>query len=209
MYYRVLRVMMLSLMPCLPALCLAGAGAAGAAEPTPGSMAMMAPTEVLRVSNVPYRVPDVKLVRQTGVAVSLQAEMDDGRPVVLNFIFTSCEAICPMMSQVFSEFQRELGSESSKVHLMSISIDPEQDTPARLSEYAQRFKAGPDWNFYTGTPAASIAAQKAFNMFLGDKMSHTSVTLMRAAPGASWRRLDGFATPDELVRQYQALTAGR
>jgi protein SCO1/2 len=204
MPYQLLRIVVLSSMTCLPSLFLTGA--AGAAEPAPRSAP---PAEVLRVSNVAYRVPDVKLVRQSGAAVSLPAEMDDGRPVVLNFIFTSCEAICPMMSQIFAEFQRELGPESSEVHLMSISIDPEQDTPARLRDYAKRFRAGPDWNFYTGTPGASIAAQKAFNVFLGDKMSHTAVTLMRAAPGASWRRLDGFATPDDLVRQYHALMAGR
>ena len=151
----------------------------------------------------------MKLVRQDGKEVSLTAEMNDGRPVVLNFIFTSCEAICPLMSQTFAEFQRKLGTESSQVHMMSISIDPEEDTPARLREYSARFNAAPGWSYYTGTETASVAAQKAFNVFRGDKMSHTSVTFMRPAPGASWRRLDGFATPDDLIREYHALLAGR
>ena len=92
---------------------------------------------------------------------------------------------------------------------MSISIDPEQDTPERLRDYAKRFRAGPGWNYYTGTQAASVAVQKAFSVFRGDKMSHTAVTLLRASPGASWQRLDGFATPDELVRYYHALVAAK
>ncbi len=191
----------LKLLIFVSGLCLTGA--VGAVEPAAGTDAL------LRVSTVPYRVPDLKLVRQDGVSVTLPAEMNDGRPVVLNFIFTSCEAICPMMSQTFAVFQRELGSESSRVHLISISIDPEQDTPAQLREYAKRFNAGAGWNFYTGTPAASVAAQKAFNAYFGDKMTHTALTLMRAAPGASWRRLDGFVTPDDLVRQYHAIMASQ
>ena len=80
-------------------------------------------------SSVQYDVPNLMLVRQDGQSVSLRKEMDDGRPVVLNFIFTTCGSICPLMSQVLGVFQRKLGAESAHVHLMSISIDPEQDTP--------------------------------------------------------------------------------
>jgi len=197
---------MLRVLPrlCLPTLCVAGALTIAQAAPTEAT----APPRV-RVSKLPYQVPDVKLVRQDGTPVSLAAEMDDGRAVVLNFIFTSCQDICPLMTQTFAAFQRKLGGEAARVHLMSISIDPEQDTPKRLREYAARFKAGPGWTYYTGTEAASVAAQKAFNVYLGDKMSHTVVTFMRSAPGASWRRLDGFATPDELVQHYHALIAAR
>jgi protein SCO1/2 len=192
----------------LPALCLPAfvlAGALGVAAPTDQATS----PDSLRVSTAAYRVPDVKLVRQDGTTASLQQDMNDGRPVVLNFIFTSCEAVCPLMTHIFGEFQRKLGPESSQVHLMSISIDPEQDTPARLRDYAKRFGAGPGWNFYTGTVAASVAAQKAFSVFRGEKMDHTAVTLLRAAPGASWQRLDGFATPDDLIKQYHALVAAK
>lgn len=186
----------------LPALCLAGTlGVTASADEA------VAPPDVLRVSTAAYRVPDVKLVRQDGTTTTLEQEMSDGRPVVLNFIFTSCEAICPMMTHIFAEFQKKLGAESSHVHLMSISIDPEQDTPERLREYAQRFHAGPGWTFYTGTEAASVTAQKAFNVFRGEKMDHTAVTLLRAAPGVSWQRLDGFATPDDLIQRYHAMLA--
>jgi len=152
-----------------------------------------------------YIVPAVQLIRDDGKLVSLPAEMNDGRPVVLNFIFTSCSSVCPLMSEVFAQFARKLGSDRDKVHLMSISIDPEQDTPARLREYAQKFEAGSEWQHYTGTVEASLAAQRAFAVYRGDKMSHTAVTLLRVAPGMPWLRLDGFVTPDELLEQYRQL----
>jgi protein SCO1/2 len=156
---------------------------------------------------VEYVAPPVSLVREDGKRVSLPHELDDGRPVLLNFVFTTCSSICPLTSRTLEEFQRKLGPQATHVHLMSISIDPEQDTPARLQEYAHRFHAGPEWHYYTGAVAASIAAQRAFDVYRGEKMSHQPVTLMRSAPGESWLRIEGFVTPDELLDDYQRLVA--
>jgi protein SCO1/2 len=188
------------------ALAVAGQGIAqaseapAAADPHAAHRHMM---ETAASSNVKrtvtnYAVPHLSLVRADGARVSLDEELNDGRPVVLNFIFTTCTTICPLTSQVFSMLQHKLGEDRSKVHLVSISIDPEQDTPARLRAYAARFKAGADWQHYTGTVQASIAAQQAFAAYQGDKSNHQPVTLVRAAAGGSWVRLDGFATADDL-----------
>jgi len=148
-----------------------------------------------------YVIPAVDLVRDDGKTVSLAAELDDGRPVVLDFIYTSCSTICPLSSQVFAQFQRALGAKHESVHLVSISADPEQDSPARLHAYAQQFHAERGWDHYTGTMAASIAVQRAFGAYHGDKMSHAPLTLMRAAPGMPWVRLDGFATGRDLLAE--------
>jgi protein SCO1/2 len=188
------------------------AGAALLALAAPGALAAAAddaPAPALVRSVREYTVPSVQLVRADGKAVSLPDEMNDGRPVVMNFIFTTCPGICPLMSSVFSQLQRRLGPDADKVHLMSISIDPEQDTPARLQEYAHRYHAGPAWQYYTGTLTASVTAQRAFDVYRGGKMSHSAVTLMRAAPGKPWLRIEGFATSDDLLRDYRELVAAR
>jgi len=152
-----------------------------------------------------YKIPALDLVRQDGKPASLPAELDDGRPVMLNFIYTSCTAICPLTTQVFSGVQERLVSEHAGLDLASISIDPEYDTPARLAAYSRKFGAGEHWHFYTGTQAASVALQKAFEVYRGDKMNHAPVSFLRAAPGKPWIRLDGFASPDQLVQEYRAL----
>jgi protein SCO1/2 len=156
-----------------------------------------------------YKVPDAPMVRMDGAKVKFGADIDDARPVVLNFIYTTCTAICPVMTQTFAEVQTKLGSERDKVRMVSVSIDPEQDTPARLREYAKQYKAGPQWQFYTGTVESSIAVQKAFDAYRGDKMNHTPVTFLRPGPGKPWIRLDGFATPDEIVREVRQLAAAK
>ncbi|MCU1276997.1 MAG: electron transport protein SCO1/SenC, partial [bacterium] len=133
-------------------------------------------------STVRYRIPDVGLVRADGAAVRARREIDDGKPVILNFVFTTCAAICPLMSQTFAGVQRRLGDDRANVHMISISIDPEEDTPARLVAYAKKLDAGRQWAFYTGTLEASVAMQRAFDAYRGDKMNHVPVTFLRIAP---------------------------
>jgi protein SCO1/2 len=158
----------------------------------------------VRRSEAHYVIPSVTLIRDDGKPVALPAELDDGRPVVLNFVYTSCTTICPLSSQVFEQFQDDLGAAHGPVHLVSISIDPEQDTPARLRAYAAQFHAQRGWNHYSGTMASIVAVQKAFNAYRGDKMSHTPLTLVRAAPGKPWVRFDGFARADDLMAEFKS-----
>lgn len=170
----------------------------------PGMKTMM---PAMKTSTVTYTVPAVTLVRDDGKTVALKDELDDGRPVVLTFIYTTCTSICPVLSQTLSQLQQALGADRDKVHIVSISIDPENDTPARLHAYAAKFGAGPEWQHYTGTLAASVATQKAFNVYRQDKMDHNPVMFLRAAPGQSWLRVDGFATTDDLLHMYHSLVA--
>jgi len=152
-----------------------------------------------------YQVPEVELVRDDGRHVSLAAEMNDGRPVVLAFIYTSCTTVCPLTSQTLATVQQKLGELRDRVHIMSISIDPEQDTPARLLQYARTFHAGPQWQHYTGTLAASQRAQRAFDVYRGDKMDHAPAVLIRRAPGEQWVRIDGFATAEQVLAELPSV----
>ncbi len=155
----------------------------------------------------PYRTPDVKLVDANGKEVSLHDALDGAGPVMLNFIFTTCTTICPVMSATFSQVQARLGPNPGKVRMVSISIDPEHDTPSRLNEYAKRFEAGPQWSMLTGSIENSIAVQRAFDIYRGDKMNHEPVTFMRKGPDQPWVRINGFIAADDLLREYDKLAA--
>jgi len=156
---------------------------------------------------VEYKIPEIKLVRADGVPVTFLSDVNDGKPVFVNFIYTTCTAICPVMTHTFSEFEKKLGVDKHKVHLVSVSIDPEQDTPKRLREYSKQYDAGKNWIFYTGTLDASIAVQKIFSVYRGDKMNHFPVTLIRTDPNQPWIRLEGFATPDDLLNEYKKIAS--
>ena len=123
-------------------------------------------------------------------------------------IYTSCTAICPVTSQIFADFRAKLGADAKGVNVVSISIDPDYDTPQRLATYAGHFEADQNWSFYTGTLKDSVEVQKAFNTFRGDKMNHAPVTFMRAANSKEWVRIEGFANADVLLAEYRKLAKG-
>ena len=151
--------------------------------------------------------PEVALVNADGEPVDLSAELQSDQPLLMNFIFTSCTAICPVLSATFAQVQKELGDEGEAIHMVSISIDPEQDTPDRLKVYAERYHASSLWHFLTGSRPDIVKVQQAFDAYRGDKMSHVPLTFLRASPGAPWVRLEGFASASDLVAEYRAMVS--
>lgn len=154
-----------------------------------------------------YRVPEVTLTDMAGARVALASALDAETPVFLNFIFTSCATICPVMSATFGQVQKQLGPDGEKVRMISISIDPEHDTPDRLRAYARIHRAGSQWQFLTGEAADIVAVQKAFDAYRGGKMGHEPFTFLRASADAPWVRLDGLGSSADLVAEYRRLVS--
>jgi protein SCO1 len=159
----------------------------------------------IKRSAVNITLPKVQMIRQDAKKVQLQNELGDGRIVVLSFIYTTCNAICPMTSHTIAKLQTKLGKDLARVHLVSISIDPEQDTPKRLADYAQHYNAGKAWDHYTGVEDAIIAVQKSMDAYRGDKMNHVPTTFIWRGKGEQWLRIDGFATADDLAHEVHEM----
>jgi protein SCO1/2 len=138
----------------------------------------------------------VKLLDQRGREVDLRALLSTPRPVALNFIFTSCRTICPVLSASFASLRREVKGE---VAFVSITIDPEYDTPKVLEAYAKRFDVGPGWTLLTGSADAVAAVRKAFDAASTAKDAHRPLTFLRPAGAEAWTRFDGFPSAAELA----------
>jgi protein SCO1/2 len=148
-------------------------------------------------------VPDVVLLDDTGRPVWLQELLEEEGPWMVNFVFTSCTTICPVMTSTFATARRELGA---GVRMLSISIDPEHDTPARLAAYASAHRADGSWRFLTGSPAAVRRAQAAFGASRGDKASHVPLAFLRAEGSGLWLRIAGLPSGADLARELRGLS---
>lgn len=156
-----------------------------------------------RLSTINYALPDTRLVGSDGKVTSLGKVLDYQGGVMMNFIFTSCTTICPTMSVIFSGVNKQLDADSQPVRLVSISIDPEHDTPTRLREYATKFGADRNWHFFTGDLADIVDLQKKLGIYRGNKMNHFPATFIRRDPEDGWLRVDGFTVASDLVREYR------
>jgi len=148
-----------------------------------------------------YLVPDVQLVDQSGTRVELQALLDTDEPLALNFIFTTCTTICPVMTATFAQMRRELGESGDDLRLVSISIDPEYDRPEQLRAYAEQFRAGEGWEFLTGDSEDIVRVLRSFDSYAGSKMNHQPITLLKRPGSASWTRIDGLASGKDLAHE--------
>jgi len=154
---------------------------------------------------VHYDFDNIILTAASGERRPLNEILKPGTPVVLNYIFTTCTTICPVLSATFSQAQEGLTSMAIAPAMVSISIDPEQDTPSRLRECAKKFEAGQQWQFYTGKLSEIDGLMKDFDIYRGNKLNHIPVTFMKAADDKQWLRIDGFISRSDLLAEYKAL----
>lgn len=148
-----------------------------------------------------YTVPDVVLVDQSGARVSLKTLLASDKVVVLDFIFGTCTTICPVLSAGYANLQQRLGPRSADIQLVSISIDPENDTPKVMREYLKRYRARPGWTFLTGKREDIDRAMNAFNAYIPNKMSHYPLTLIRTPHSGSWVRIFGLMSTSEFLEE--------
>ena len=131
--------------------------------------------------------------------------------MVINTIFTTCTTICPLMGANFAKLSRLLTSEGSdKLRLISISVDPPQDTPERLKQWATAFgETGAEWTLLTGAKTEIDSVLKALQVFAADKQDHAPVVLIGGE--GNWIRASALLPPKtlaELVRKRLAAPTG-
>jgi len=148
-----------------------------------------------------YTMPDVTLINQDGRRVKFKKLMESDKPVVVDFIFGTCTTICPILSVGYSNLQQKLGNDSQKVHLVSISIDPENDTPKIMKEYLKRYRAKPGWDFFTGSRKDIDAVMRAFDAYIPNKMSHYPLTLVKSPKESGWIRIFGLLSSSEFMEE--------
>ena len=149
-------------------------------------------------------IPDVELIDQDGHPVHFYRDLVQGRVVAINFVYTTCGTICPPMGAIFGRLEGLLG-DPARVRLISISIDPVVDTPARLAAWGARFHAGPGWTLLTGRKETIDGLRKALAVFTPDLDSHAPVVLIGDDATGRWTRSDGLAPAARLAEQIRAL----
>jgi protein SCO1 len=152
-------------------------------------------------------LPAIALTTMQGQPRSLDSELANVLPLVLNFVFTTCSSTCSVQTALLAQAQRSLLARGRKLQLASITIDPDNDTPEQLRRFARQFETGSDWQFYTGRFDDLLRVQKHFDVYRGSKASHPPVLLLRRHARAPWVRVEGFPEVSELVALIDALPA--
>jgi cytochrome oxidase Cu insertion factor (SCO1/SenC/PrrC family) len=130
-------------------------------------------------------VPDFSLVERSGRRVGRSDLL--GTVWIATFIYTECAETCPLQSSGLARLQSEFTGEAD-LRLVSITVDPERDTPAALSRYAERYKADPGrWLFLTGDKGAIYRlAKEGFRLGVADPGDESPAIGFPPKPAAAW-----------------------
>jgi cytochrome oxidase Cu insertion factor (SCO1/SenC/PrrC family) len=158
------------------------------------------PTDRPRSRDGRPEIRDIDVLDQDGRKLRFYSDLVHGKTVAINFLFTTCTTICPPLAATFRKVQISLGDRAGRdVRLISVSVDPAIDTPARLKEFGAKFNAGPGWTFITGRPSDIEQLLQGLGAATTNKFAHTPTVLIGNDTAAFWTRAYGLGEAGKLT----------
>jgi cytochrome oxidase Cu insertion factor (SCO1/SenC/PrrC family) len=169
--------------------------------PRPGALTKGRPG-VVEVGSVRIEIPDTEVLDQDGRRVRFYSDLIKGKVVVMTFFFTSCTLVCPPQGRALAKLKSSLAERFGReVFFISVSKDPETDTPARLKSWGEQFGAGGGWTLVTGEQGVMKRLVWDFTgEGLGQQM-HSPILLIGNDRTGVWTEAEGLAAPEEVIRE--------
>jgi len=150
---------------------------------------------------------DLEVIDQNGKKQRFYSDVLKGRVVLVSFIFTNCEFACPMLAQKLKQTRAVMAeSITDDVWFVSISVDPERDTPEAMKKFAER--QGVDesrWIFLTGDKQNLETIVRKLGQYTPDVEAHTTLMLAGNDKTRHWTRVMPMLLPPDIAKQMRAL----
>ena len=151
---------------------------------------------------------DVELINQNGEKMKFYSDLIQGKVVIINSFFATCQGSCLPLNQNLAKVQEALGDRLGKdVFILSISVDPTVDTPPNLKQYAKKLQARPGWFFLTGAKENVDFALKKIGQFVDDKQDHLNIFIIGNERTGLWKKAFGLAKSEELVKVVDSVVS--
>ncbi|HEY2170623.1 MAG TPA: SCO family protein [Candidatus Angelobacter sp.] len=158
---------------------------------------------------VALSVPDIEVVNQDGRHVRFNSQVVEGRIAIVTGFFTTCSSMCPITQEKLSQVARLLGPRLGKdVVIVSVSVDPENDTPARMKDWAEKFHTGPGWTLLSGNRTEVDTLLKSLGLFVELRQRHQSA-LMIGSAATGWVRISSWAPSEKLAKVTESMLSAK
>ncbi|MGZ4845303.1 MAG: SCO family protein [Candidatus Angelobacter sp.] len=158
---------------------------------------------------VALSVPDIEVVNQDGRHVRFNSQVVDGRIAIVTGFFTTCSSMCPITQEKLAQVARQLGPRLGKdVVIVSVSVDAENDTPARMKNWGEKFHIGPGWTLVSGNRAEVDTLLKSLGLFVPLPQRHQSA-LMVGSTASGWVRVSSWSSSEKLVKLVESMSSAR
>ena len=186
------------------------AGAIADEDPHAKHRAMMKQKSEPALESADVDLRDRPLLTQDGDEVLFVSDVIGDNIVVMDFVYTTCTTICPVLSAIFTQVQGKLGEQvGDDVVLVSMSVDPLRDTPQRLKAYSAKHRAGDSWLWLTGAKPVVDEVLVGVGAYTTNFEDHPTMVLIGDGRTGEWKRLFGFPNPDRIVSVVNEMRARR
>lgn len=153
------------------------------------------------------RIPDVNCLDQNGKKLRFNTDLVKGKVVVISFIYTSCTFLCTRIGESTARLQKALGDRVGRdVYLISVSTDPETDTPEKLKAWGTRLKAKDGWTMVTGEKSEMDQLLKVLTGDVAGTKTHSPVLLIGNEATNVWTESYAFESPARVIEQIDRVS---
>jgi protein SCO1/2 len=151
-------------------------------------------------------IPDVRLTDQNGRQVQFTSDVLRQGPALISFIYTSCTTTCPLVGATVAAVTEHLEADFADLAIISISIDPEYDTPGRLLAWREQYGELPRWTLLTGPKRDIKELLRAFGAYSPNLEEHSEILLVGPNAAGQWTRMSSLAAWDKVAAVIRTAT---
>ena len=138
----------------------------------------------------PVQLPDIQVTTEDNKHVSLR-ELTNNQAVAIQFVFTDCETVCPLLGSLFQSVEKRNTRRSPSL-LLSVTVNPDRDDPPRLKDWLSNFRRGTKWHAIRTTPADLKLLLEAFGQKPGPAVAHSAQVFFVKSNGEVFGRTTGL-----------------
>jgi len=153
---------------------------------------------------------DVPLVNQYGEAMRFYSDLLRGKVVVIHVFFSECSNTCPLMQTTYRKLQDHLGDRLGRdVHLISLTVDPENDRWEALRDRAGRLDVRRGWYFLTGSGEDVGLVLRKLGLAVARREEHSNLFIVGNEPTGLWKKVQGLAPAEQIIAVVDGVIADK
>jgi len=154
-------------------------------------------------------IPDVRLTDESGHQVRFASDVLRQRPALISFIYTRCTTTCPLVGATVATVTEKLQADAGKLAIVSITVDPDYDTPERLLDWRKLYGDIPQWTLLTGPKSDITQLLRAFGAYSPNLEDHADILLIGPDASGEWVRMSALASWEAVEAKVRAAALGR
>lgn len=167
-----------------------------------------APESAAEFADIDLR--DELLLTQDGDEVRFVNDVVGDNIVVMDFVYTTCTTVCPVLTALFTQVQTQLGDDlGNEVVMISMTVDAARDTPERLKAYANQHRVQEGWTWLTGPKSTMDDVLTGLGAYSASFEDHPAMVIVGDGRTGEWKRMFGFPNPDRIMSVVNELKAKR